>query len=230
MKKNKKEDKELKELKKNLDNTIKIPLIVREKDHNKVVKSKSNKPDILPQNKKKDKINNAILLSIIVLLLLITSYVIINKMIESEKKPVIIADNNAKKNTKLNLNTKWVTADDSMFYFDKDGNFYWYDDYTNKKDNYYDGTYTYKQGKEALKEMGYDEKEFIKVFGEKISEDNVYSLELTPITAYIEGKDQSEAFLPKGTKWWYILIIKSEGGAIAYNKTLDIRYHLESQK
>ena len=230
MKKNKKEDKEIKELKKNLDNTIKIPLIVRKKDHDKVIKSKSNKPDILPQEKKKEKINNAILLSIIVLLLLITSYVIINKMIESERRPEIIADNTVKKNTKLNLNTKWVTADDSMFYFDKDGNFYWYDDYTNKKDNYYDGTYTYKQGKEALKEMGYDEKEFIKVFGEKISEDNVYSLELTPITAFIEGKDQSDTYLPNGTKWWYILIIKSEGGAIAYNKTLDIRYHLESQK
>ena len=230
MKKNKKEEKEINELKKNLDNTIKIPLIVKEKDHkNKIVKSKNNKPDILPEVEKKDKINNAILLGIIVLLLLVTSYVIINKMIDSERKPVMVADNKAKKNTKLNLNTKWVTADDSMFYFDKEDNFYWYDDYTNKKDNYYEGTYTYKQGKEALKEMGYDEKEFIKVFGEKISEDNVYSLELTPVTAFIEGKDQSETFLPKGTKWWYILIIKSEGGAIAYNKTLDIRYHLESQ-
>ena len=105
----------------------------------------------------------------------------------------------------------------------------WYDDYTNKKDNYYEGTYTYKQGEEALKEMGYNEKEFIQVFGDKIAKDNIYSLELTPQTAFIEGKDQSETFLPKGTKWWFILIIKSEGGAIAYNKTLDIRYHLESQ-
>ena len=77
--------------------------------------------------------------------------------------------------------------------------------------------------------MGYDEKEFVKTFGEKISEDNIYSLELTPVTAFIEGRDQSSTYLPEGTKWWYILIIKSEGGAIAYNKTLDIRYHLESQ-
>jgi len=230
MKKKQKETKELKNLKKSIDNTIRIPLIVKEKDNkNKIVQQKNKNPDNIPEVKKKDKINNAILLGIIVLLLLITSYVIINKMIESEKKPVIVAENKLKKNTKLNLHTKWITADDSMFYFDEDGNFFWYDDYTNKKDNYYEGTYTYKQGKEALKEMGYDEKEFIKVFGEKISEDNVYSLELTPLTAFIEGKDQSETFLPNDTKWWYILIIKSEGGAIAYNKTLDIRYHLESQ-
>ena len=231
MKKSKKEEKEINELKKNLVNTVQIPLVVKEKDHiNKIANRKQKKQEVSHKEENKDKINNAILLGIIILLLLVTSYVIINKMIESEKKPVIVATNKAKKNTKLNINTKWVTADESMFYFDPDGNFYWYDDYTNKKDNYYDGTYTYKQGKEALKEMGYDEKEFIKVFGEKISEDNVYSLELTPITAFIEGKDQSDTFLPNGTKWWYILIIKSEGGAIAYNKTLDIRYHLESYK
>ena len=216
------------ELKKNIDNTIKIPLMVKEKE-NKSKKVKNNKVVHHPENQKKDKENSSILLAIIVLLLLITSYVIINKMISTENKPVAIADKKEKKGTSLSLNTKWITADDSMFYFDKEGNFYWYDDYTDKKDNYYDGTYTYKQGKDALKEMGYDEKEFLKVFGEKISEDRVYSLELTPVTAFIEGRDQSETFLPKGTKWWFILIIKSEGGAIAYNKTLDIRYHLESQ-
>ncbi len=230
MAKKKSNDKQINKLKKNLDNTIKIPLVVKEKDNiSVVVNNKPSKSNILPEEKKKDKLNNAILLGIIVLLLLITSYIIINKIIDSEKKPVIVANNKAKKNSKLNLNTKWITADDSMFYFDEEGNFYWYDDYTNKKDNYYDGTYTYKQGKEALKDMGYNEKEFHKTFGEKISEDNIYSLELTPTTAFIEGKDQTETFIPKNTKWWYILIIKSEGGAIAYNKTLDIRYHLESQ-
>ena len=224
MKKNQKID----ELKKNIDNTIKIPLMVKEKE-NKSKKVKINKVVHHPENQKKDKENSSILLAIIVLLLLITSYVIINKMISTENKPVAKKKKKEKKGTSLSLNTKWITADDSMFYFDKEGNFYWYDDYTDKKDNYYDGTYTYKQGKDALKEMGYDEKEFLKVFGEKISEDRVYSLELTPVTAFIEGRDQSETFLPKGTKWWFILIIKSEGGAIAYNKTLDIRYHLESQ-
>ena len=230
MKKNKKEDKELQQLKSNINNTIQIPLMVKEKENkNKVLKNKNNKPDSQPKTSQKDKINNAILLGIIVLLLLITSYVILNKMIDEEKKPLVVAETKVKKNNKNNINTKWVTADDSMFHFDKDNNFYWYDDYTNKKDNYYEGTYTYKQGEEALKEMGYNEKEFIQVFGDKIAKDNIYSLELTPQTAFIEGKDQSETFLPKGTKWWFILIIKSEGGAIAYNKTLDIRYHLESQ-
>ena len=222
----KKQIKQLKKIKEKIDNTIQIPLLVKEKNDTTIVK---NKPTHLPKETKKDKVNNAILLGIIVLLLLITSYVIISRIIDSEKKPTVMAKTIIKKNKKQNLNTKWITADDSMFYFDKEGNFYWYDDYTNKKDNYYDGTYTFKQGQEALKEMGYDEKEFVKTFGEKISEDNIYSLELTPVTAFIEGRDQSSTYLPEGTKWWYILIIKSEGGAIAYNKTLDIRYHLESQ-
>ena len=58
------------------------------------------------------------------------------------------------------------------------------------------------------------------------------SLSIAPskaISCALTRTSRAETFLPKGTKWWFILIIKSEGGAIAYNKTLDIRYHLESQ-
>ncbi len=218
-------EEDIKELKQNLKNTIRVPLVVKEKP-NKEKRMRSKKKD--PQKEKKDRTGNAILIGIVVLLLLITSYTIINKIIDSNKKPVVVADNSNKKK-KMSLNKKWITADGAMFYFAEDETFYWYEESTDTKDNYYEGTYAYKQGKEALKEMGYNENEFIKIYGDKILEDNIYSLELSPSTAYIEGKDQTSTFIPKDTKWWFILIIKNEGGAIAYNKTLDIRYHLESQ-
>ena len=61
MKKNKKEDKELQQLKSNINNTIQIPLMVKEKENkNKVLKNKNNKPDSQPKTSQKDKINNAI--------------------------------------------------------------------------------------------------------------------------------------------------------------------------
>jgi len=223
MKKNKKEDKELQQLKSNINNTIQIPLMVKEKENkNKVLKNKNNKPDIQQKTSQKDKINNAILLGIIVLLLLITSYVILNKMIDEEKKPLVVAETKVKKNNKNNINTKWVTADDSMFHFDKDNNFYWYDDYTNKKDNYYEGTYTYTNGLEALEEMGYTEEDYNITFKkDNIKIDNIYSIKVQLSSEVINNVRKN-----KEQKWWLIMLIIDNKNAVIYNKTLDTRYTL----
>ena len=75
--------------------------------------------------------------------------------------------------------------------------------------------------------MGYTEAEFKSNFGENINIDNVYSIEITPKKAVIDGKDVSSTTIKPNTTWWYILIIRNDGSAISYNKTLDTRYELK---
>ena len=38
--------------------------------------------------------------------------------------------------------------------------------------------------------------------------------------------DKDERDIKENESWWYILIVKDEQTAIAYNKTLDLRYSL----
>lgn len=233
MSKNKKSNKELKKIKKNLEHEVQVPLLVKK---SKISNKKLTfKKESIEEKKKKEKVSdgrltNAILICFVVLLLLITSYVIVSRIVNSSTSSIMVSKTDTKKVKKVDIFKKWVTLDNSMFLFTKDDTFYWYEDASNNKDNYYDGNYTYKIGKEALKEMGIDEDDFKKIFGEKIIEDRVFSLQLEPTEAFIEGKDQTDTYLPEGTSWWFIIVVKSDGTAIGYNKTLDIRYHLKEYK
>ena len=209
---------EIEQIKKKLEDTdIQVPLVVKKNNNNKRIIEKTKKTT-------DGRLSNGILLCIIVLLLLITSYVIINRIIESNTKTVLASTNKIKEYTYLK---KWLTIDDEAFVFEQDKTFYWYSDKDNTNNNYYSGKYTVKKGLDAVKEMGYNEKDFTNTFGSKIEQNNIYSFEIVPDTAYIDGVDKTDTYLPNNTKWWFILIIKSDGSAIAYNKTLDIRYHLK---
>lgn len=234
MVKDKKKKKELEEIKKNIEHDIQVPLLVKKSKKNTKKMSFTNtdvKEEIEKQEKLKDsKLTNAILICIVVFLLLITSYVIVSRIVESNTSSIMVSKTKEKKLKKDTIIKKWVTLDNNMYYFTSDDTFYWYDDSTNTKDNYYSGNFTYKVGKEALKEMGYEEDDFLKIFGEKIEKDRVFSLKLSPTEAFIEGKDQSEKFIPGKTEWWVIIVIKKDGSAILYNKTLDKKYHMQLYK
>jgi len=217
------DDKELEKIKNNLNNNeIQVPLIVKN-NNNKPKKKEKKKREVKISD---GKLSNAILLCIIALLLFITSYVIVERVIDSNTKTVVstISTEKAKEYTLLK---KWESADEELFVFDEDHKFYIYNNKDNIKDDYYSGTYSYKKGKEALTEMGYTEQEYNKIFQERIVENNIYSLELKPDTIYSDGVDKTEKSLPDNTKWWFLLIIKSDGTAIGYNKTLNTRYHLK---
>ena len=225
-----KRQKELDEIKKNLEHDVQVPLLVKKSKNNRRMVS-FNGEDVKDELKKQDsvsnnKISNAILICFIVLLLFITSYVIVGRIVESNKSSVMVSKSDDKKKKKVSIINNWVTLDNNMFMFTADDTFYWYDDSTSLKDNYYSGNFEYKNGKEALKEMGYEEDDFLKIFGEKIDIDRVFSLQLKPREAFIEGKDQTSTYLPENTSWWMIVVIKSDGSAIAYNKTLDKKYHM----
>lgn len=126
----------------------------------------------------------------------------------------------------LSLSGHWMTQNDGMFAFQDNGNFYWYDNYQVRDDNYFGGIYTYKNGLEAIEEMGYSEEEFYKNFDEEIDLDNVYSLVLEPIFSYKNRKDNTVNDLNEDEVWWYLLIVNDDDTAYGYNKTLDLRYSL----
>lgn len=118
------------------------------------------------------------------------------------------------------------SSTNGLFIFQDNKTFYWFDSYLNQKDNYYAGTYNYKKGKDALAEMGYSEEEFYLVFGSNTKIDNLYSMNLIPSFVQKAGENVTSRELKENESWWYILVIKEDGNAIAYNKTLDLRYNL----
>lgn len=131
--------------------------------------------------------------------------------------------------TKSTIIGTWITENNSLFCFYDDGTFYWYDDYQEKDNNYYAGTYTYKNGSEALTEMGYSEDEVNQIFGENINSTDIYSLSLNPTYVYKGGQDLTTKELNENEEWWFLLVKTSSNEALGYNKTLDIRYTLKNE-
>lgn len=77
--------------------------------------------------------------------------------------------------------------------------------------------------------MGYTEEEFYKTFSKDANIEKLYSLTLVPKIVLQNGKDIKNIKLSENESWWYILIIKDDDTAIAYNKTLDLRYNLKKE-
>ena len=210
----------------------------------KVKKAKAPKKIDKPKKKKNTKIELPVLkedklslqfLSTIkgvsVIVLLIISIVLIGNIvleIDKNKESIVIPEN--EKNTIENdsILGNWITENNSLFRFDKDGNFYWYDSVEDLHNNYYGGTYTYKKGLDALSEMGYTEEEVKVTFGDEIDIENIYSIIMQPTTLIKGQKDQSAKELKERETWWFLIIKKNDKEALGYNKTLDLRYNLTS--
>lgn len=155
-------------------------------------------------------------------------FVITKIVVENNKKEIKTDYNFIKKSPSTEIGN-WKTSDDELFVFQDNKNFYYYTSLKNKDDNYYAGSYNYKNGKEALKEMGYTEEEFYKTFSKDANIEKLYSLTLVPKIVLQNGKDIKNIKLSENESWWYILIIKDDDTAIAYNKTLDLRYNLKKE-
>jgi hypothetical protein len=125
-----------------------------------------------------------------------------------------------------NLKGRWQSSYNGLFVFQEDNTFYWYNSYENLENNYYKGVYTYKNGTEALLEMGYSQEEFYQEYGMDIKLDNIYSINLKPNYVFMSGKDITKIELKQNENWWYLLIVDDDGTAFGYNKTLDIKYSL----
>ncbi|MGN1371670.1 MAG: hypothetical protein ACI4XM_05305 [Candidatus Coprovivens sp.] len=191
----------------------------------KVKPVKSPKPIEEKQTIKKNQILSSIKIVLVSLLLIINIFLII-KIISSKEQESSIPNNNISNNKTTSKNIgSWRTSNNSLFTFDDNNNFYWYEYYDDLKNNYYSGTYNYKKGLDALNEMGYTEEEFYTTFTD-IKIENVYSMNLLPTYSFKANTNMTEEDLAKNETWWYILMIRNDGTAIAYNKTLDIHYNL----
>lgn len=164
-----------------------------------------------------------------VAILLILNIILIIKIVKEEEKEVILTlpqENQIVNHSTTEILGSWRTSKNGLFSFEDNYNFYWYEYYDDLKNNYYSGTYNFKQGLKALEEMGYTEEEFNKTFDKDIKINNVYSINLSPTYVFKANHNVTEEELRPNESWWFILMIRDDGTAIAYNKTLDSRYNL----
>lgn len=192
-------------------------------------KIKEQKKSDLDKKYIKLKIYSTLKIIAVIILLIINTYLIVSialKIDENNKSSL-----KAPKETNKHLLSSseignWKTSNNGLFIFGENSSFFWYDSYEHLSSNYYQGTYNYKKGNEALEEMGYTEEEFFNTFTDTTNIDNVYSINISPLYSYRGGIDKTSTNLSENEEWWYIIIIKDNGTAVAYNKTLDIHYNL----
>ncbi len=221
-----------------IENVRKVKKIVKDKNLAKVKEVNKKKEvkkisKIKEDNEAKIKIISSFKIAVVVVLLFINIGLIVDIVIKVDtNKPSTIVDVDATAIKPIIENVSilgdWKTQNGGLFSFLNNQKFYWYDNYLELEDNFYVGTYNYKQGLEALEDMGYTEEDFYKEFQQdgKIDLMNVYSIEMRPTLSYRNKVDLTEHDLNKDVVWWYLLIINNDNTAYGYNKTLDLRYSL----
>ena len=204
-----------------------IPLKVKKPVSHK--KQKIELP-VLKEDKTSLQVLSTVKVICVLVLLAVSMNLIINIVLEIDKnKAVEVVEDNKSKEDDSNILGSWTTENNSLFVFDKDSNFYWYDYYEEKNNNYYNGTFTYKTGLDALEEMGYTEEDLALSFDEDVKIENVYSIIIKPTTVIKGRKDVTNKELTENETWWFLIIKKDDGTALGYNKTLDIRYNLKAK-
>ncbi len=204
-----------------------IPLKVKKPVSHK--KQKIELP-VLKEDKTSLQILSTVKVICVLVLLAVSMNLIINIVLEIDKnKAVEVVEDNKSKEDTSNILGSWLTDNNSLFVFEKDNNFYWYDYYEEKNNNYYNGTFTYKTGLDALEEMGYTEEDLALSFDEDVKIENVYSIIIKPTTVIKGRKDVTNKELTENETWWFLIIKKEDGTALGYNKTLDIRYNLKAK-
>ena len=176
----------------------------------------------------KDKIINTIQLLLVTLLLVANTFMVISivRKVEKSNTPEEQPKIEQKKEQPITLYGEWLTNERGMITLN-DNVIYFYDNYLDLENNYQKGTFTIVEGDAALTEMGYTEEEFTKTFGENIKKEHVYSIHIKPLVIFTNGEDVSATSIKKNEEWWFMMIIKDDGKAQGYNKTLDKRYNLE---
>mgnify|MGYP007056158269 CR=1 FL=1 len=208
-----------------------IPLKVKKTVDHQKKKKKSIKLPLLKEDKTSFQILSTVKVITMLVLLIISFVLIINIVseLDKNKSEEIIREEVLPSKQNASIIGTWLTENGSLFVFDDDNHFYWYENYEEQSNNYYAGTYTYKTSTDALEEMGYTEEDLKVSFEDNIELENVFSIVMTPTTVIKGRKDVSAKEIKKNETWWFLIIKKEDNTALAYNKTLDIRYNLSSQ-
>ncbi len=163
---------------------------------------------------------------IMIIMLLVISTVLI-KNIKGELKNQKQEEAQVSQKDSISLlENSWKTKEGDRFNFNEDLTFKWNRSGNTELNNYYEGTYTYNRGTQALDDMGLSLQELELELNKKIDLDNIYSMILSPKKAIINNLNKSDDLIIADETWWYILILQDEENAIALNKTLDKRYIL----
>ena len=111
----------------------------------------------------------------------------------------------------LNINGGWRILDDSEEYWEfKNGEFWWYKSVDDLNDNYWYGTTNILTGKEGFKVAGLEESKVDNIIsrsGGVITQNDIYTIVLTPTKIISGGIDKSSTNIPDGTKWTYVWIL-----------------------
>ncbi len=208
----------------------KIPLKVKKPVNNSKKKKQKIELPVLKEDKTSLQILSTVKIISVLILLAVSLNLIINIVYEIDKsKTAEVEEKEVIKEDKTNILGSWITENNSLFVFEKNDVFYWYDSFDDKTNNYYTGTFTYKTGLEALEEMGYTEEDLTISFDEDVKLENVYSIVMKPTTVIKARKDVTNKELTENETWWFLIIKKDDGTAQGYNKTLDIRYNLKEE-
>lgn len=91
----------------------------------------------------------------------------------------------------VDLKGKWREyVDQDSYYTFNENNFYYYEDLSDPEKDYWEGTYTYKVGKEELKNIGINNK-YINDLIDKISlDEDFYIIELKPTKIVDDNKEE----------------------------------------
>lgn len=166
-------------------------------------------------------------LQIIMVIMLLVITIVLIKNIKGEMKTKKQDEVQvSQKDTTALLENSWKSKEGDLFSFNDNLTFKWNRTGDTKLNNYYEGTYTYNRGTQALDDMGLSLQELELELNKKIDLDNIYSMILSPEKAIINNLNKSNDLINEEETWWYILILEDEENAIALNKTLDKRYTL----
>ena len=125
---------------------------------------------------------------------------------------------------KIEIIGDWYTESGELISITNNNEISIYDSYEEKDNNFYSGTYTSKNGEDALLEMN-NTVDDLQTNTDNIDIKNIYSLKVKPTLHYENGKDVTSK-LSEDESWWFIIILKNDKEAFAINKTLDIKYKL----
>ena len=130
-----------------------------------------------------------------------------------------------------------ILSNSETYWVFKNGEFWWYKTVNDLNDNYWYGTYTVKTGKEGLKNIGMDESKISSILSKSnnITENDIYSLILTPKKIISNGTDKSDTNIPDNSTWNYIWIIVDHGneeieGQAINTKNNDTSYYVKIEK
>ncbi len=174
----------------------------------------------------------------IIVIIIALAIIFLSAIIFLVAAPFIFNKSNVKTND-LEIYGGWKTqSPDAETYWVFDNNeFWWYQSYNDLNDNYWYGKVTIETGREGLKNVGLNESSvdtIIQNSNGKVTDDDIYTLTLTPKKIISGGIDKSSTNIPEDSKWHYVWIVVDYGdegleGQVLNVDNGDVTYYQRSK-